>query len=269
MSLSSRLDPYDQLILDLDGCVWLGDEPTPRAPEAIAALRAAGKRVAFVTNDPRRADEDYVAKLWSMGVRASLGDVVTVGGAMQHRLHERCSGRTAFVIGTEAMRRHVADAGLSVLNGTDLAPKAEVVVVAGTDRLDHDELRLAMLALRRGGELVATSRDPVYPTAGGLVPGTGAIVAAVEFCSQTEATIVGKPETGLFETALDRLGDGRTLVVGDRLDSDVAAASAAGLAAALVLSGGTSAEEASASEPAPLYVADSLAALVFEDLPYS
>ena len=270
MALSARIAAYEQFILDLDGCVWVGEQGTPGVAEAIDALRASGKRVAFATNDPRRADEDFVTKLWSIGVRASLGDVVTVGAATQYLLHERHSGRTAFVIGTSSIRRHVAGAGLHVLNGTDLASRAEVVVVAGTNSLDHDDLRLAMLALRRGGDLVATSRDPVYPTAEGLAPGTGAIVVAVEYSSGATATIVGKPEVGLFETALDRLGEGRTLVVGDRLDADVAAAAAAGLDSALVLTGGTSAEEAAAAvDPRPDLVADSLAALLLEDSPYS
>jgi glycerol-1-phosphatase len=263
VALSQRVEPYEQLILDLDGCVWVGSEATPGAPEAVEALRSSGRRVVFVTNDPRRSAEDYVAKLWSVGIRASLADVVTVGGATQHLLHDRFSGRTAFVIGTDAMRRHAADAGLRVMNGTDLASRADVVVVAGTDHLDLDDLRLATQALRRGAELVATSRDPVYPSAEGLVPGTGALVAAVEYASGAAATIVGKPEPGLFRTALDRLGEGRTLVVGDRLDADVAAAAKVGLDAALVLTGGTTREEAdAASDPRPRFVADTLADLV-------
>ncbi len=270
MVLSKRVEPYEQLILDLDGCVWVGEEATAGAPQAIGALRRAGKRVAFVTNDPRRATEDYVAKLWSLGIQASVDDVVTVGGATQRLLHETRSGSTAFVIGTDAMRRHVADAGLRLLNGTDLAAGAQVVVVAGTDHLGPDDLRIATLALRRGGDLVATSRDPTYPSADGLVPGTGALLAAVEYASAVTATIVGKPEPELYATALDRLGEGRTLAVGDRLDADVAAAAKAGLDSALVLTGGTTAEEADrAGGPRPLYVAESLAALVLGDASYS
>jgi glycerol 3-phosphatase-2 len=270
VALSEHVEPYEQLILDLDGCVWVGEEATPGAVDAIEALRAAGRRLIFVTNDPRRTDEDYVKKLWGIGVRASIGDVVTVGGATQHLLNETHSGRTAFVIGTDAMHRHVADAGLRVLNGTDLASRADVVVVAGTDHLALDDLRAATLALRRGGELVATSRDPVYPSPEGLVPGTGALVAAVEYASSVTATIVGKPQPELFRTALDRLGDGRTLAVGDRLDADVVGAHRAGLDAALVLTGGTSAEEASAAaEPQPRFVAETLAALVLAEPAYS
>ena len=263
MVLSPRLGGYDNLILDLDGCVYVGDEPTPGAVEAIDELRAAGKGVAFVTNNPRHSGEDYVRRLWRMGIRASLADVVTVGGATQHLLAETRPGRTAFVIGTEAMRKHVGDAGLRVLNGSDTASRAEVVVVGGTEDLVYDDLKQASLAVRAGADFVAAGRDSTYPTQQGLWPGTGAILAAVECASGRRATIVGKPEPQLFETAIDRLGPGRTLVVGDRLDADVAAAARLRLDAALVLTGATDAEEAAAAEdPAPALVAASLAALV-------
>jgi HAD superfamily hydrolase (TIGR01450 family) len=262
VALSPLLRRYEQVILDLDGCVWVGDEAVPGAAEAIGALRDAGKRVAFATNDPRHAGEEFVAKLWGIGVRAALSDVVTVGGAMQHLLAETRSGRTAFVIGTDPMRQHVANAGLRVLNNTDLASRAEVVIVAGTEDLVYDDLKQASLAVRRGADFLATGRDRTYPQPDGLWPGTGAIVAAVEYATGKTAQIVGKPEPQLFLTALDRLGDGPTLVVGDRLDADVAAASRAKLDAALVLSGGTTPEELAGADPKPVAVAANLAALV-------
>jgi glycerol-1-phosphatase len=260
--LSPIAQRYDQFILDLDGCVWIGGEPTPRAVEAIDALREAGKEVAYATNDPRSGTEDYVARLWKIGIRASLRDVVTVGGAIQHLLAETRSGRTAFVVGTDALRRHVADAGLRVLNGTDLASRAEVVVVGGTEELVYDDLRYAALAARRGADFLATARDPTYPQPDGLWPGTGAIVAAIEVASGRSAEIVGKPEPQLMLTALDRLGDGRTLVVGDRVDTDLAAAAAARLDAALVLSGGTERQALNGVEPEPVAVTDTLADLI-------
>lgn len=263
MRLAPLLASYDQLILDLDGCVWIGGEPTAGAVEAIGALREAGKRLAFVTNNPRHAAEEYVRMLWGVGVQASTRDVVTVGSALQHLLAETRGGRTAFVIGAPALREHVATAGLRVMNGTDLASRAEVVVVGGTDQVDYDDLRTAALAVQRGADFLATSRDPTYPQPEGMWPGGGAILAAVETTTGTQATIVGKPEPQLFLTAVDRLGSGRTLVVGDRLDADVAAASRAGLDAALVLTGGATREEAAAApDPRPVAVADTLAALV-------
>jgi HAD superfamily hydrolase (TIGR01450 family) len=260
--LSPIAQRYEQFILDLDGCVWIGDEPTPRAVEAIDALRDAGKDVVYATNDPRSATEDYVARLWKIGLRASLRDVVTVGGAVQHLLAETRSGQTAFVVGTEALRRHVADAGLRVLNGTDLASRAEVVVVGGTEELVYNDLRYAALAARRGADFLATARDPTYPQPDGLWPGTGAIVAAIEVASGRSAEIVGKPEPQLMLTALDRLGEGRTLVVGDRVDTDLAAAAAARLDAALVLSGGTERQALNGVEPQPVAVTDTLADLI-------
>lgn len=265
MALSRLIRPYDQLIVDLDGCVWIGPEPVPGAVEAITALREAGKRVAFATNNSRHATEDYVRKLWGIGVQASMADVVTSGAAMQHLLAETRPGRTAFVIGEEPFHRNVADAGLRILNATDLASRAEVVVVGGTERLVYDDLRNAALALRRGADFVATSRDPTFPMPDGLWPGTGAIVAALETATGREAAIVGKPQPQLFLTALDRLGEGRTLVIGDRLDSDVAAAAAVRLDAALVLTGETTREEADAAkDPRPKFVSDSLADLVLD-----
>jgi HAD superfamily hydrolase (TIGR01450 family) len=260
--LSALASAYDQFILDLDGCVWIGDEPTPRAVEAVEALRDAGKNIAYATNDPRSATEDYVARLWKIGIRASMSDVVTVGGALQHLLAETRSGRTAFVIGTEALRRHVAEAGLKILNGTDLASRAEVVVIGGTEELVYEDLRVASLAARRGADFLAAARDPTYPQPDGLWPGTGAILAAVEVASGRTAEIVGKPRPQLLFTALDRLGEGRTLVVGDRVDTDLTAAAAAALDAALVLSGGTKREALNGFEPEPVAVTDNLAELL-------
>ena len=270
MPLSPLAERYDQFIVDLDGCVWVGDEPVEGSPVAIERLREAGRRVAFATNNSRRSGEDYVRKLWGMGIQASLGDVVTVGGAMQHLLAETRHGLTAFVIGTEAMLRHVTEAGLKVMNGTDLATRADLVVVSDTEDVAYDDLKIACLALRRGADFLATSRDPTYPMPDGLWPGTGAVVAAIETASDREASIVGKPEPQLFMTAPERLGDGRTLVIGDRIGSDVEAAKRAGLDAALVLSGDSTAEEAEAArDPRPVAVAETLLALVSRPPPGS
>jgi HAD superfamily hydrolase (TIGR01450 family) len=263
MALSPLAASYDQFIVDLDGTVYVGEDLTPGAVDAIEAMRGAGKGVAFVTNNPRLSGEDYVRKLWKLGLRASLGDVVTVGWATQHLLAETRTGRTAFVIGSPAIHQHVSDAGLKVLNGTDLASRAEVVLIAGTDRVDYDDLRVATLAVRRGADFLATSRDPTYPMPDGMWPGTGAILAAVETASERTAATIGKPEPQLMITAMERLGDAHTLVIGDRIDTDGAAAHRARLDFALVLTGGASRDDGEAAkEPKPVAVADTLAELV-------
>ena len=263
MGLSAFAAGYDNIVCDLDGCVWIGDELTPRAGDAVAAIRAAGKGLCFVTNNPRRSAEDYVAKMWRLGIQASAGDVVTVGGATQHLLAETRNGKTAFVIGSEALHKHVTEAGLKVLNGTDLATRAEVVVIGGTDDWTSDDVRAAAMAARRNGDLIATSRDPTYPMPDGFWPGTGALVAAVEVASGRTAIVVGKPQPQLIISALDRLGEGRAVMIGDRLDADVGAAAKAHIDAALVLTGGATREQAAtAPDPKPVAVADTLADLV-------
>jgi glycerol-1-phosphatase len=264
--LSPLLRRYDHALLDLDGCVWVGDAPTSGAVEAVTALRQAGKGIAFVTNDSRVSAEELVRKLWGQGFQASLEEVVTVGGALQHLLAERADRlRSAFVIGSDAIAEHVADAGVRVANGTEFASRADIVVVGLDEQLGYADLRTAVQALDRGAELVATARDPVLPMPDGPWPGTGAVLAALEYATGRRGDTVGKPDPQLFYTALDRLGEGRALVVGDRLDTDLAGAAAAGLDAAIVLTGAAGRDEAEAArDPAPIAVADTLATLVLD-----
>jgi glycerol-1-phosphatase len=263
MALSPLLRRYDHVLLDLDGCVWLGNEIIPGAPEAIAALRAGGKSVAFLTNDPRRAPEEYVRKLWSLGVQASLEEVVTVGAAIQHVLAERQPRANAYVIGADAIFRHVGDAGARIVNHTERATRADVVVVAGHDDFSFAELRDATQAVLAGAEMLAAGRDRTFPTEDGMWPGTGAVVAALEYATATTARSVGKPDAQMFITALDRLGSGKALVVGDRLDSDLAGAAAAGLDGAIVLTGVTDrASATAATDPKPVAIAEDLNSLV-------
>lgn len=260
--LSPLLRAYDQVILDLDGCVWVGGLATSRAAEALDELRRAGMRVGFLTNDGRRSPEEYVRVLWSIGCRASAEDVVTVGSAIQSVLAETPPGG-AFVIGARAVFRHVADGGFRILNATPLAEQADIVVVVGHDDFNYAELRTAVRAVANGAQILGGGRDASFPDAGGPSPGTGSLLAALEFATKRTARTVGKPDPEIFQAALERLGDGRTLVVGDRLDADLAGAAAAGLDGAIVLSGVTTREQAElARDPAPVAIAVDLATLV-------
>jgi HAD superfamily hydrolase (TIGR01450 family) len=265
--LSPLARAYDVLLLDLDGCVWVGDDPTPGAPEALAAWRATGRAVAFVTNNALVAPEDHVRKLWRLGFRASPGEVVTAGGALQALLFDEHPGATAYVIGAPAVHRHVADAGLRVVNGTSFASRAEVVVVAGHEGFGFEELKVGVQAGWRGAALVGTDRDATYPMPDGPWPGSGAVIAAVETAVGRPVRAVGKPGAPIFATALERAGGGRALVIGDRLDADVAGAAAAGLDAAVVLTGASDAaavREARAGGVAIAAVGRTLAELVLD-----
>jgi HAD superfamily hydrolase (TIGR01450 family) len=260
--VSPRIRPYNHVLLDLDGCLWVGDAACEGAVEAVTALREAGASVLFLTNDVRHAPEDFVRKLWRLGFQASLAEVVTVGAALQYQLAARERG-SAFVVGSQALVDHVAEAGLRILNRTPFATRADVVVVGAHDDFFYDELRTATQAVIRGAELIAATRDATFPMPDGPWPGTGAILAAIESAAgRTADLVVGKPEPAMYEAARDRLGPGRMLAVGDLLDVDVAGARRAGLDSALVLTGGTTREQADAADPKPTHVADSLAALV-------
>ena len=262
MGLSPLLARYDNVVLDLDGCVWVGSACTREAPEAVSALRAGGKRLAFVTNDASRSPEDYVRKLWSLGIQASLEEVVTVGAAIQHALADT-PPTGVYVVGSPAIFRHVSEAGHRILNGTGREGEAELVVVAAHEDFSYRELRSATQAVLSGAQMIAAGRDRTFPTEDGTWPGSGAVLAALEYATGRTGRVLGKPDPQIFRTALDRLGTGRTLVVGDRLDSDLAGASAAGLDAAIVLTGVTSSEDAqAAADPAPVAVARDLHELV-------
>lgn len=263
LALSRALDPYDHVLLDLDGCLWLGDRPTSRAVQAVAALREAGKKLLFCTNDPQRSAEDFVRKLWRLGFQASVDEIASVGGAVQHGLAQRRDGGSAFVIGAQPLVDHVAAAGLRVVNNTEFATRADVVVVANHDGFDFRELRIATQAVVRGAELIGTSRDATYPMPDGPWPASGPVLAAVEAATERKAQwVAGKPEPPFYAAALDRLGPGRALGVGDRLDTDVAGAHGAGIDAALVLTGSATRAQAVAADPPPRHVAESLADLV-------
>jgi HAD superfamily hydrolase (TIGR01450 family) len=260
--VSQRIRPYDHVLLDLDGCLWVGDDACDGAVEAVTALRESGASVVFLTNDVRHAPEDYVRKLWRLGFQASLAEVVTAGAALQFQLSGR-DGGSAYVVGTQALVDHVADAGLRIVNRTPFATRADLVVVGGHDDFDFEELRIATQAVLRGAELIGATRDATFPMPDGPWPGTGAVLAAVETATGHRADlVVGKPEPAMYEAARDRLGPGRVLAVGDLLDVDVAGARRAGLDSALVLTGGTSRDAADAADPKPTHVADSLASLV-------
>jgi HAD superfamily hydrolase (TIGR01450 family) len=262
VTLSPRIRPYDHILLDLDGCLWVGDDACEGAVAAVTALREADTKVLFLTNDVRHAPEDFVRKLWRLGFQASLAEVVTVGAALQYQLAGR-GHSSAFVVGSQALVDHVSEAGLRILNRTPFAPRADVVVVGAHDDFGYGELRIAAQAAAGGAELVAATRDASFPMPDGPWPGSGAVLAAIETAAGRVADlVVGKPEPAMYEAARDRLGPGRMLAVGDLLDVDVAGARRAGLDSALVLTGGTTRSQADAADPKPTHVADSLAALV-------
>jgi HAD superfamily hydrolase (TIGR01450 family) len=268
-------DRFDGLLIDLDGVVWIGREPVPGSVEALRALLDGGKPIVFVTNNPGRLPEAYAERLRDLGVAVGREQIVTAGTAVARLAGEAAGeGGSAFVIGAAPLKQMVAATGARLLEGGE-AEEADVVVVSGHKGFDYDELRIAKFALDRGARLFATSHDPTMPFPGGELPGTGAVLAAVEVASGQQATIAGKPERHLFEIAIEAIRgsfrtdgnrkeprDGRLAMVGDRISSDIDGGRAAGLETVLVLSGTSSREEAEAAEPPPDHVLPDLAGLL-------
>lgn len=254
-------DEFDGLLIDLDGVVWIGRELVPGSVEALRTLHGAGKRIAFVTNNPAKPAAEYARRLGEAGVEVGPEAIVTAGEATAGLAAASTpAGGTALVIGAPAFHETIAATGLRLLEG-EAGREADTVLVSGHRGFDYDELLTATLALQRGATLFATSRDPTLPMPGGAWPGTGAVLAAVETASGAEAVIGGKPEPHLFEMARERVGGGRVAMVGDRISSDIEGGRRAGLATVLVLSGATSGEEAMVASPAPDLVVEDLAAL--------
>src|SRR5947208_1722213 len=225
-------DDFDGFLIDLDGVVYVGDHLVSGSDVAIHELRTRGKRVLFLTNDPRSSRDDYAAKLRRLGIEAEPAAILTSGAATSRYVagHEQTSDRSAFVIGSEALKSEVRATGFAVTEG-EKGGNADVVVVGGHDRFDYTELRIASHALRQGAAFYAAGRDASFPMPDGPWPATGAILAAVETASGRSAHVIGKPEPEMFRVAVEMLEGTRLIVVvGDRLDSDVAGGHRAGLA---------------------------------------
>ena len=267
-------DRFDGLLIDLDGVVWIGREPVPGSPETLRALLEAGKGLVFVTNNPGKHPAAYAERLGEIGVEVELSQIVTAGMVAARLAGDAAGSGGVFVIGDAPLKEMVAATGARVLEREE-AREADAVVVSGHRGFDYGELLTAKRALDRGAALLATSHDPTMPYPGGEVPGTGAILAAVETASGKRATIAGKPERHLFEMAREALacsfsGDNnekeqaneRVAMVGDRLTSDIEGGMRAGLETILVLSGTTTRAQAEAAHPAPDFVLADLSGLL-------
>lgn len=253
----------DGLIIDLDGVVWRGGEPIDGAAEAVAAMRANGARVLFMTNDPGSSRASFAARLTGMGIPATAADVITSAAAVAQAVAslKDLRHRQALVAGPRALRDEIRNAGFQLVP-REQARRAQVVVVGGHEGFDYAELRASATALRNGARLFATGRDAVFPAPEGPWPATGAILAAVETAGGVQATVVGKPEPIMFEIACQALaGCERVCVIGDHLITDVAGAKRAGLGAILVLTGTTSRADLQGAVIPPDLVLESLAAV--------
>jgi phosphoglycolate/pyridoxal phosphate phosphatase family enzyme len=253
--------PHRGWLFDLDGTVYRGDRLVPGAAETIAALRAAGRRVAFLSNKPLETRGDYARKLTRLGVPAAEDDVVNSSLVLARHLATLDAGAPVFVIGEPPLVAELRAHGFDVR----MDHRVRWVVIAFDRTFDYGKLNTALQAVRHGARLIATNPDRTCPTEDGEIPDCAGMIAAVEAVTGARVeAIVGKPSPIILEVALARLGvpAAEAVIVGDRIETDIVMGRRLGLATVLVLSGVTRADDARVAEIAPDLVLPSIRDLI-------
>ncbi|WP_110205719.1 HAD-IIA family hydrolase [Nocardioides daejeonensis] len=239
---------YDQLLLDLDGVVYHGPEAVPGAVPSLAQAAARGVALSFVTNNAARPPEQVAAHLAALGVPACADQVVTSAQAGARLLARMVpAGSRVLLCGGAGVEQALHAVGLVPVTGLDAAPVA--VITGFGPELPWQRMVDTGIALRGGLPWVACNADLTFPTDAGLAPGHGALVELLERFSGRSADVAGKPRPALFLEAARRGGGERPLVVGDRIDTDIAGGRAAGLPTLLVMTGVTGAPELASCAP--------------------
>ncbi len=229
---------YDVALLDLDGVVYLAEQPVPAAPEALAAAREAGMRLAFVTNNASRTPDQVAALLGRVGVPAEPGEVITSSQAAAHYLADRLpAGAPVLVLGTTGLIEAITERGLRPVFSADDEPAA--VVQGFFPEIGWKQLAEGAIAIRRGVPWLATNLDATVPSPRGALPGNGSLVAALSHATGVTPAATGKPDPAMHAESVQRSGAQHPIVVGDRLDTDIEGARRVGCASLLVFTGVT------------------------------
>jgi 4-nitrophenyl phosphatase len=244
------------LVIDMDGVLWRGEEPIPGLEGFIRTLRRQEIRFVLATNNNTQTPAGFAAKAGALGAEVLPEEVLTATTATIHYLHKQYPQGTAlYAIGEKALKEQLESAGFI------LAERDVAAVVAAMDRnLTYEMLKRATFLINAGAAFIGANPDVVYPTPEGLAPGSGMVLAALQATTNRPPIIIGKPEIGMFQIALERmeLPAARCASLGDRLDTDIAGAQRAGLKSILVLSGVTKPEVLAASSIQPDWVFPSI-----------
>ena len=258
--LINRFPDLNALILDMDGVLWRADTPIGDLPGLFQKISVLGLKVVFATNNSTSTSQQYLEKLSKLGIPASKEQIVTSSiAAAGYLKKEFPRGGPVYVVGEDGLKEHLATAGF---------PHAEekvLAVVVGLDRnFSYQKLRIANNLIRGGASFIGTNPDLTFPSPEGLTPGAGSMIAAIEAASGVKPYILGKPFPALFQQALMYLQTNPrdTLVVGDRLDTDILGGRNVGCPTALVLSGVTTRAEAESNLIQPDLIANSLSELL-------
>ncbi|PZS29648.1 MAG: HAD family hydrolase [Pseudonocardiales bacterium] len=252
----SLAETYDVALLDLDGVVYVGRHAVAGIPEALAAVRARGMRLAFVTNNAARPPAVVARHLSSLGIEAEAREVINSAQAAAHYLADRLSpGAKVLVVGTTGLEEALVERGLVPVHSAEDDPQA--VAQGYSPDLDWSQLAEGAVAISRGVLWVATNVDPTVPSPRGPLPGNGSMVAALRHATGAVPVVTGKPNPAMHLESVQRAEAQRPIVVGDRLDTDVEGANASGCPSLLVFTGVTAAADLLSASPEmrPTYIA--------------
>lgn len=259
MTASASLSHFRYLITDMDGVLWRGREPMPGLVEFFQFLRQHGIRFVCATNNASTPPERLAERLQGWGADVQPDEIVTSSIATADYLATILPhGARLYVIGMEGLRAALEHRGF-VLAEEDVA-----AVVVGIDwNVTYNHFKRAALNIRAGAKFIGTNGDRTFPNPEGIVPGNGALLALIETATDVKPFVIGKPSPTLYQMALKRLGavKEQTLVLGDRMETDILGAVLLGLKSALVLSGVTTREQLAASDYQPDWVFDDIADL--------
>jgi NagD protein len=244
--------------VDLDGTTYLGETLLPGAAQTIARLRAAGRPVVFVSNNPLRTRQDYARKLTRLGVPTTPEDVINSSYVLVRHLVRTAPQARLFVIGEDSVKQELADAGLHL---TETAAGVDIVVACFDRTFDYRKLQIAFDAIRRGARFIATNQDAYCPTPEGGLPDCAAVIAAIEACTGHRVEeVVGKPSPIMGRVLIERLGAAPQdcLIIGDRLETDIAMGRASGMATAVVLTGVATPDMVRRADPQPDFILERL-----------
>lgn len=243
-------------ICDMDGVLIRGDEIVPGADAFIERLKKAGAEFLVLTNNPIHTPRDLSHRLASLGLDIGEEKIFTSSIATARFLRKQRPNGTAFVIGESGLTTAIHEAGYII---TDTDP--EYVVLGETDTYSLDMITKAVRLIAKGARFIATNPDPSGPGVGGLVPACGAVAAMIEKATGVSPLFIGKPNPLMMRTALNYLGahSENTIMVGDRMDTDIIAGVQSGMETILVLSGVTRREEVARFPYVPTHIYKSVA----------
>lgn len=249
------------LISDMDGVIYHGNHLLPGAKAYVEWLSSNGKQFLFLTNSSGKSPRELSEKLHRLGLEVDASHFYTSAMATAAFLASQCPGGSCFVIGEPGLTNSLYDAGFSL---NDVSP--DYVVVGESSSYTYETLKKAVTLVLKGARLIGTNPDLTGPAEEGLIPATGALIAPIELASGRRAYFTGKPNPLMMRMAMQTLGCRRedTVIVGDRMDTDVVAGMEAGIQTVLVLSGVTSRDDLDRFPYRPHHVYPSVAELVAE-----